>query len=212
MSTEICNQALGFIGAQRINDLAADTSNEAIQCRLHFEPTRDALIRSFRWRFAAARAQLTGADTTGPLFEFDNQFALPTNFLALRSVFGANFTANENTRTTFAIEGQKLLTNDDSVDLRYTAKITDSAKFDPLFVETLVVQLADKFVGPLGGGDAKIQDKIDRRLLVLMPRVRAMDRQETNTIGRLNRRPWVETRLRVGAGARRPSAPGTEAF
>ena len=111
-------------------------------------------------------------------------------------MFGDNFTATENTRFSFAIEGQRLLTDDDSVDLKYTKRVTDASAFDPLFVKVLAIQLADEFIGPLTGGDKIIQAKIDRRIAVLMPRVRAMDRNETNTIGRLNRRPWLESRLK----------------
>lgn len=192
--TSIVNQGLSIIGSLRINDLDADSSPQAIQARLHYEPTRDALMRSFRWRFAAARSQLS-QDTVDPDFEYDNQFILPSDFMAIRSIFGDNFTATENTRFTFAIEGERLLTNEDSVDLRYTKRVTDVAKFDPLFVKVLAVNLADEFIGGIAGGDKGIQAKIDRRLAVLMPKVRAMDRQETNTIGRNSHRTWVQARL-----------------
>jgi hypothetical protein len=43
---------------------------------------------------------------------------------------------------------------------------------------------------------AEIKDELYNQI---MPRVRAMDRQETNTTGRYNRRPWVEARL-LGGG------------
>ncbi len=198
--TKIVNMAFGRIGAKRINDIDDDTDTkpEAIQARLHFEQTRDALIRSHYWRFASDRASLS-QDTVDPDFEWDNQFILPDDFMRLKSVFGDNSTATENTRFSFALEGQRLLTNEDSVDIRYIKKVTDASQFDPLFVEVLVLLLADKFIGPLTGGDLRIQTKIDNALDKLMPRVRVLDRQETNTIGRINNRPWVEARIQGGS-------------
>ena len=59
----------------------------------------------------------------------------------------------------------------------------------------LVLKLALKLVGALAGGAPKLQDVLQKELTIVMPRVRALDRQETNTIGRVNRRPWLEARL-----------------
>lgn len=192
--TTICNQGLGFIGAKQISDFDTDTSVQGIQCRLHYAPTRDALLRSYRWRFAAGREDLT-QNAGSPDFEYANQFDLPDDFMALRSVFGDNLTPARKTRITYAIEGQLLLTDESVVQMKYTKKITDTSLFDPLFVKVLVAQLADEFIGPLAGGDFKMQEKIERRLKVLLPKARAMDRQEQNTIGSNDRDLWVDSHL-----------------
>ena len=111
-NTSIINMSLGRISAKRINSFedSSEDSLQAIQARLHFEQTRDALIRSEYLRFASARVTLS-QDTVDPDFEFDNQFILPNDCMRLKSVFGDNFTATENIRFSFAIEGQRLLTN-----------------------------------------------------------------------------------------------------
>lgn len=198
-NTTICNQALGRLGSQRINDFDSLTENSAqfIQCKLHFEPTRDALIRSYPWRFARARKVLSQVpDDEIPEsedFEWDNQFILPTDFLAMRSIYEGRF-SEENFRS-YALEDQRLLTNDDTMEIRYVKKVTDPSKFDPLFVEVLVLLLADKLIGPLPGGDARIQKKIDDALDKLMPAVRALDGQETNTAGRVESFTWNDARF-----------------
>jgi hypothetical protein len=78
--TSICNMALGRIGATRINDFSDDTesSSEAIQCRLHYETTRDAQLRSNLWRFARARETLS-ANVTAPDFEYSYAYDLPAD-------------------------------------------------------------------------------------------------------------------------------------
>lgn len=188
--TKICNQALGRIGAKRINDLGdtSDTKPEAIQCRLHYEPTRDALLRFYSPRFARARVVLV-QDTTDPAFEWDNQFILPDDFLRFRSIYEEDGTTSKSRR--HAIEGQRLLTNLSTVSLRYIKKVTDPTEFDPLFVKALGWLLADEMVGPLAGGDKRIQTKIDRALAKLIPKLQAVDMDETDVGGRSD---WILAR------------------
>ena len=179
--TAICNIGLGKLGSKRINDVETDTSLEAILCRLHYEQTRDALLRSISWRFARARAELT-QDSTDPDFEWDNQFVLPDDFLRFRSIYEESGTTSKSRR--HALEGQRLLTNLSEVSLRYIKNVTDPTEFDPLFVEVFTWLLADKMIGPLAGGDARIQKKIDVVLDKLIPKAKAVNIDETDVGGR----------------------------
>ncbi len=192
-TTSICNQALGKLGSKRITNFedGDESSPEAIQCRLHYEPTRDALLRSHWWRFASARKTLS-VDTETPDFEWDNQFALPVDFLHMKSIYENRF-SDENLRS-YALEGDMLLTNESSMEIRYIKRVTDPAKFDPLFVKLLTLLLADEMIGPLAGGDKRIQAKIDNALKILMPQVRALDSQETNTEGENSLGTWNSAR------------------
>lgn len=200
--TSICNQALGRIAAKRINNIedATDTKPEAIQCRLHYEQTRDALLRSFYWPFAAARSQLS-QDTDDPDFEWDNQFILPNDFLYLRSIWDnadIGSLSLSNSRQSHAIEGDRFLTNDSTVRIRYTKKVTDPTKFDVLFVEVLVLLLAKKMIAPLAKTDPKLAADIKDDLKDLMPKVRALSRQEANLKGRVDFFLWNDARATIG--------------
>ena len=194
--TSICNLGLSDIGANRLNNLDSDTSLQSILCRLHYEPMRDALLRSFRWRFAAGRSQLT-EDGSTPDFEYSAQFVLPTDFLAVRSVYADNSSGNRVTNFSYAVEGLLLLTNEGSVDLRYTKKITDATLFDPLFVQVLAKQLSIKLVSPLAGagkGALGLKESLKADLNVLMRTARRMDRQETENVGRKDQLTWNDAR------------------
>lgn len=206
-NTDICNMALGKLGSSRIVNLddTAENTPEAIQCRLHFEQTRDALVRSHWWRFASGRESLT-ENSSSPDFEFDNQFDLPDDFMRHKSVWDG--VDHRNTRVTYAIEGNLLLTNSDSIDLRYIKKVTDPTEFDSLFVEVLVLKLAIKLVAPLAGGAPKLQQVLATELKLIMPSVRALDRQETNNVGRNDRITWNDGRISFG-GARIDSQLGS---
>lgn len=194
--TKIANAALAKIGSKRLNDLDTDSSPQAIHCRTHYEMTRDSLLRSHFWRFASARETLS-QDTTDPKFEWDNQFILPDDFMRLKSIY-EDGTHPKNTRHTFAIEGQRLLTDESSCEIRYIKKVIDVTEFDPLFVELLVLLLAKKLVGPLAGASPKLVQEIKDDIKNLMPSVRALDRQETTNIGRADRFTWVDVRQTRG--------------
>ncbi|KKM20609.1 hypothetical protein LCGC14_1643740 [marine sediment metagenome] len=189
--TSICNMALGILGGKLINSFDDDTSPAAIRCRLFYGPTRDALLRSHAWRFASARKVLI-QDDTDPVYEWDNQFILPVDLLRVKSIYENRF-SDENIHS-YALEGERFLTNDSTVSLRYVKKVTDTSKFDPLFVKVFVLLLADELIGPVAGGDKRIQKKIDDALAKLMPAVRALDSQETNTIGEGELETWNDAR------------------
>ncbi len=191
--TRICNQALTGIGATEIVNLA-DTTDETPQaksCRIHYEPTRDALLRSHKWRFASARATLS-QDDTDPDFEWDNQFILPTDFMAMKSIYEGRF-SDENIRS-YALEGRRLLTNESSMEIRYIKKVTDASLFDSLFIEIFVLKLKKKLIGPLAGANPALLKEIESDIKETMHAVRAMDRQETNTIGTGELETWNDAR------------------
>jgi hypothetical protein len=193
--TKICNLALSDLGAKRITDIDADTSPQAILCRLHYEPARDALLRSHYWPFAAARATLA-QDANDPDFEFDNQFILPADFLYLRSIYESE--PYDKSRRPHMIEGERILTNDSTMEIRYTKRVTDVTKFDPLFVQALVLNLALKMVMPLSGADVKLKQTIKEDIRLLMPSIRALSRQEANLRGRSAEFTWVDVRATRG--------------
>lgn len=180
---DLCNMALGKIGANRIT-LDAQGSPDGIQCNLHYEQTRDALQRMYHWSFANARAQLV-VDATAPAFEYDVRYPLPDDFLRMRSDYTIDDSQAIGDR--YTIEGNWLLTNDDEVDLCYVKKVTDPDDFDPLFKELMVLSLAVKMLYPLAGVSiltVQIGTQLGQELRVLMTRAKMITYSEVNVSGR----------------------------
>ena len=192
-NTKICNMALSRLKSKRINDYgdSSESTPQAIYCRLHYETTRDALIESYTWRFASGRKTLS-VSTVTPDFEWDYQFILPNDYLAMRSIYEGRF-SDENLES-YALEGDRLLTNESDMEIRYIKKVTDPTKFDPLFVKLFVVLLANELIGPLAGGNKVIQEKLDRDKADLLYSVRAMSGQQTNTVGQYDLETWNDAR------------------
>lgn len=192
--TEVANQALARLGAKRINDYgdSSDTKLEAVYCRLFYEQTAKALIRSHWWRFAKARVQLS-QDTNTPAFQWTYAYLLPNDFLRAVIVYDGSDEPDGRTTYTYELEGDKLLCDESSVYLKYIRWVPDVPSWDALFVEVMVLSLAKKLVIPLSQ-DSKIKADIDRDLIPLMGKVRAMDRQEQERIGRADLRVWKDAR------------------
>lgn len=191
--TKICNLSLSDLGSLRINDFGdtTESSTQAILCRLHYEPVRDALEQAHRWRFNSDRKTLS-RDTTDPDFEWGAQFILPTDYLSMRSIYEGRF-SDDNIRS-YALEGKRLLTNETTMEIRYIKKVTDVTEFDPLFVQLLVLHLDLKLVMPLTQ-DVKLKQTIKEDIRLLMPDILAKTGQETNTAGRFESSTWNDARF-----------------
>jgi len=129
---EICNRALEKLGAGSITSLADDTV-EARACALLFDTARDAVLRRYAWNFAVKRTNLA-ALAAAPSWGFDAAYPLPADCLRVLEVQDDDAWAVE--------EGNILSDVGDPIYIRYIAQITDTAQFDPLFVEALASKLA----------------------------------------------------------------------
>lgn len=192
--TNVCNMALARFGGKKILDYTDDSENtvQHIQCRLHYPQTRNALMRSHLWRFARARVGLTQAGGTPP-FEYDYKYALPRNYLRIINLYNGDDTRDGRPLDSYTLEGKYLLSNEDTAYLRYIRLVVDPDDWDPLFVEVLVLRLAQKLVVPLSQ-DMKLKRDIDQELDILMRKVRALDWSESKKLGRNDLRAWREAR------------------
>ncbi len=193
--------ALGRIGASTIPDYETGTTPEAIQCRIHYEQSRDALLRSYWWRFAASRKQIASS-TTDPAFEWAYRYPLPSDFLALRSIYEENGTRRNNAVDSVAVEGEDILSDNGSpIQIRYTKRITDTGKFDPLFIDVLALRMATKLLPALArSGSGTLLGNLNEELRMLTKKVRAMDRQEQEKLGRCEQSTWLDSRYSKSGG------------
>ncbi len=183
----ICNLALGKLGEKRIMALS-DSSQAARFCTLFYEQTRDEILRSHAWNFATSRATLSEL-AAAPAFGWENQFALPSDCLRVLQLNGYE---ELQARDLFEIEGRNLLTDEDTAEIKYTARITDANQFDPLFIAALASLLASKLCVPLTGARSQAATLLEEYEKVISGVAKKMDAKE----GRPKRKPlWVESDL-----------------
>ena len=111
----------------------------------------------------------------------------------MRSIYDDN-ESNGVYRYQYDVEAEQILSDEDTCYILYTKRVTDVEKFDPLFVEVFVLSLALKLVMPLSQDRPLYMEIKDELYKQVMPKVRAVDRQETNTKGRGGRQTWNESK------------------
>jgi hypothetical protein len=150
-ATEICNIALTRLGHGQIEDISTSTGKAADLCRLHYERTRDSVLRAHPWNFAVRRVALA-QDATAPSHEYTYRYALPRDCLkVIRTSYEASgYTSTDDPLLSYwgpasipyRIEGRFLLINEANVSIEYIARIIDTMQMDDLFVDLLAQRLA----------------------------------------------------------------------
>ncbi|SRR5574343_339328 len=136
---EIVNGSLLLIGANLITSI--DERNGRIMNNF-YPGTRDEVISAADWNFATGRAALSRL-VAPPLFEFSYQYALPADPYCLRVIelYDSDYI--------WKIEGRNLLTDDDTANIRYMQRVTDTALFSSMFVKALQFYLASLGAFPI---------------------------------------------------------------
>lgn len=171
---DICNLALGNIEAGFINTLDEDNA-KARQCKLRYPLNLDLVLADAWWNFATKNATLARLSATPD--EWNYQYSLPADYLAARYIVPDTGSGTdglirerrdgrpEPARIEYEIAidstGSKvLMTNEDSVVLRYTFRQTDTTKFSPHFVIAMSWYLGADLAIPIVGSETgrKLRD------------------------------------------------------
>ena len=149
---EICNNALLDLGEDAIMSLG-DESKAAGLCNHRWPAVRDAVLRAHPWNCAMAQAELA-AGTAAPLWKWEYQYVLPTDFLRITQLVGEDGT----TIPDWEIQGGIVLCNEAApIFISYVRRETDPGKYDALLGETLSARLAATLAYPLSGSTSLAQ-------------------------------------------------------
>lgn len=170
----ICSNALRRLGDEAITSLT-DDSQRARLCNAFFADTRDTVLRSHPWNFAITRAKLSRL-TNPPAYEYNYQYALPTNPYCLRVL------SMEYPDYVFKIEndatyGRVLLTDESTANILYIARVTNAVLFDAMFTDVLTAKLAVDLAYPVTGS-AQLQAQMEKIYQQKLSEARSIDGQE----------------------------------
>ena len=155
---DICNLALARLGdnATVASIDPPEGSAQAEHCARFYAIARDSLLEMHAWKFATRRVQL--AKLTVPSWDWSFAYAEPTGALKLLGVLSATASNDDETQSYEAESDTNgtaiILTNQEGASLRFVARVTDTTKFSPLFVDALAWLLASYLAGPVLKGDA----------------------------------------------------------
>lgn len=170
---DICNLALSHLGdTATVASLdPPEGSVQAEHCARFYSIARDSLLEMHPWGFATRRIQLAQLGTGWP--EWDYSYAQPSDALNIIAVLPPDATDDYSQGLSnvplsaggsyvpkaFSCEidsngADVIYTDQEDAVLRYTALVSDTTKFSPLFVMTLSWHLASMLAGPIIKGDA----------------------------------------------------------
>lgn len=148
--TQLANLALGHLGEAKIMDLQEDTP-AARRVSTSFGLVRDSLLRSHHWNFAIKRASLSRL-AADPLSGFAYQYQLPTDCLRVLEVNGRT---GGNDAAAYSLEARAVLTDDETVIIRYVARITDTEQWDSQFCDAFGYRLASHLAPAITGSESQ---------------------------------------------------------
>ncbi len=136
---DICNLALSRLGESPIPELNANGSLPSRMCYLHYHPVRREVLCANRWSFATVTTTLQSSEESTGDDTHQLRHSLPTDCLRVLGVNSRSWT----------LRGRAVYCPSRAIRLLYIADVEDTALFEPLFVEALVLRLAWKLCIPL---------------------------------------------------------------
>jgi hypothetical protein len=172
---DISNNALGYLGdsANVVSLSPPSGSVQAVHCARFYPLARDELLEMHPWGFAMRRIQLALLTETAPT-PWTYTYAVPAGALNLLSITDpdalddysvgvnnvGNYTPQNFVTESDATGAQVIYTNQQNAMLRYSARVTDTTQFSPLFTAGLTRLLASKLAGPvLKGAEGRAEAK-----------------------------------------------------
>lgn len=196
---EIANLALSHLGDEAtIASLdPPEGSPQAEHCARFYPIARDTLLEMHPWSFATRRVSL--AELTVESWAWEFAYAYPASCVKILSVLPREASSDDQTQpyeTETTGDGTPIiLTNTEQATCRYVARVTDSARFPPLFVDALSRLLASYVAGTLIKGDAGHKASMDQLNAFNLSASRAMVSDANQRDMKPEHRPsWIGAR------------------
>ncbi len=149
---EIYNLALGSIGQSDTVASPTERSKAAQVCTRFWDLARDTVLAEFPWPFATRYEALASLPGIAPNWSYQYQY--PNDCLRALYVFNEGYrnppaSLQPNFQMGYGSAGQIVLADVPRARLAYVARVEDTGRFPPLFVNVLAWKLAAMIAMPL---------------------------------------------------------------
>lgn len=163
---EICNLTSQRLGVGPVTTIPGETPQGKAYNSV-YDLLRQSELRKHPWNFAISRTTLA-ADTIKPAFDWDNRFLLPSDCLKVLK--------REQEVSDWVIEGGYIYSNNSIEYLRYVSDVTDTGRFDPLFVTALSALMAAELCKSL------VDSNTDKRIFIEEYKMAIREAKKANAI------------------------------
>lgn len=168
----ICSAALLELGKDGISSFD-EPNDRAKLCKNIYAIEKDSLLREHPWNCSSDRAVLAPMAAV-PAFGFSAQFALPSNFLRLKSV-GDHDIGSPNCMK-FKVERKKILASGTMLPIEYVFR-SDESDWDSKVVELMIARMVWKMAYPLTQSTS-LRDSLADEYKKMAQVARSIDAQE----------------------------------
>lgn len=151
---QICNQAISWLGGNKIISLDDDTT-EGRLCKANYALLRDACIEEGKWTFATKRFRLV-VNPTSPPSGYSHRFEIPSTVLVVIMVTPHKENKNQTEDFDWRREETFIVADHDGpLYAKCIVRITDTTKFTATFVQSLAARIAADIASPLTESSTK---------------------------------------------------------
>ena len=165
----IVNSALIKVGSETIIALT-DDNKRAKLCNARIDNAIAEVLRMGNWSCARERVSLTPTTTT-PDFEYTYEYNLPADLVKIERI------APEISNLDYKVQGNKLLTDEGSLDIVYIKQPTDLDDLDHLCADAISTWLAKEICFALTS-DKELKRLLLQEFNVMLSKGRTADSQE----------------------------------
>lgn len=165
--TDICNNALILVGADRISSIDEDTKS-AILLKAVYSLERDSSLRDHPWNSCKKRVTLSPNSTT-PDFGYDYQYDLPSDYLKMIVIYPFG--------TDYRIENGQILSDETTLDTIYIYRNTDESSWGTDFCKAFALRLA-MTVGYALTQNASLVEALEKKYKIFLAEARSMNGME----------------------------------
>ncbi len=143
--TDICNMALGYLGAERISNFEnPQTKNEQL-CQLFYPMVRDELLESRNWSFTIKRAVVSSELIPKPEWGFGKGFLPPIDCVRIIEVRDDDSTDRYSVNgLNWALENGVIVAKADKVYIKYISGLVPTTAYSGQFIIALAAELASQ--------------------------------------------------------------------
>jgi len=164
--TDISNIALYELGLDPITSLT-DGTDIANACNALYEETAKEVMTEGAFSSTIKRATLNQTTTT-PNFEYSYEFQLPTDPKCLRVL-------NANTNIEYMVEGDKLVTDNSTIKVRYISHLTNSGDYDEMLKQAITAKLKYRLAKAFNAVNANESKLLYEQYLLIQRKSLAID-------------------------------------
>lgn len=179
---QICNMALGEIGANTITSFTGDDP-ETRWCSVYWDNTRDLALQLMAPSFAIER-QVLVSDSEAEHETYVYHYQMPTDPLCLRFLRIA-----DSDDVDFQIEGNIVHCNYEDATGLYVKQVLDTSQYDPAFSAALAMLLASRLASSIKK-DKDLAIALFNRANVIM--MTAAGAEKNEAYGHQTTSTWVE--------------------